>query len=146
MGTKNIEKVYEIAFHLVPTLSESMAESAFKDVKSKINSSGKVIEEEVPSKIELSYPIKHHTRQDDGTFARFIEAYFASVKFKGSSDQVDNLKKTIQQDESILRSLVIESTPESTRTTIEFGKTENESKPEDSNVPEIVETVEEDNN
>lgn len=115
MGNKNTEKVYEVSFHLVPTLDADGVSKAFARVKDAISGVGKVISEESPVLRDLAYTIRHTVRQRDGSYDRFDEAHFGSVKFSSPRGGVKRVEQSLSDDDEVLRFLVLETVAEDTR-------------------------------
>ena len=115
MASKMTQKVYEVSFHLLPTLSEEEAGSVFSSVESLISSDGEVLDTVSPELMDLAYPVRHSVRQEDGSYARHISSYFCSVKFRSPPSFVVSLQKYLQDDNSALRFLVVETVAEDTR-------------------------------
>ncbi len=113
--TKTQEKVYEVGLHIVPDVGDKEVLSVFNSLKTEISSVGEVIDENTPELIELAYTIRHKTRKEDGTYNRYDSAYFGSIKFVSSQEGAVKIKEAIQNNESVLRFLLVETVRESTR-------------------------------
>ena len=115
MGNKKLEKVYEVSFHLIPTLDADSVLKAFERVKKVVSEVGKVISEEQPVLRDLAYMIQHTVRQRDGSYNRYTEAYFGSVKFSAPRGSVKQVEQALMGDDEVLRFLLLETTDEDTR-------------------------------
>ena len=115
MANKNEEKVYEVSFHLVPDIDPDKVSGVFDRVKGIIAEKGEVLSEEQPVKRDLAYTVRHTVRQRDGSYNRYDEAYFGSVKFRALRRDVGQLELTLTQDEEVLRFLLLETVEEDTR-------------------------------
>ena len=113
--TKKISKVYELSFHIIPTLSEKEVADMYAWVNETIGKKAKILSSEEPELGELAYTIRHFVRGEDGLFERFNTSYFASVKFEGEQSFIPTLGKTLREKESILRHIVLETVAEDTR-------------------------------
>ena len=115
MGNKSTEKVYEVSFHLVPTIDDDGVLKAFDRVKGAVSEKGKVLGEEHPVLRDLAYTIRHTVRRRDGSYDRYDEAYFGSVKFSSPRDGVRQVEQSLLGDDEVLRFLVLETSAEDTR-------------------------------
>lgn len=115
MAVKEKEKVYEAGVHYVPTLEPSDAEKKLAEIKDVVSSQGTVLGEEAVQKQDLAYTIRHKVRRQTGTYDRYNESYFGSVKFLTSQEVVRNLQERLHGDEQVLRFLIVETVKDSTR-------------------------------
>ena len=111
MTNKKVRKIYEAGLHLVPTAEEGKVSSVFEDVKASVASESEILSEEVPHLQQLAYTV----RQSDGTYSRYDEAYFGSIKFRASQEGMMKIKQSMQGNENILRFIVLEAVEEDTR-------------------------------
>lgn len=111
---KNEEKtIYEIGYHVVSSVSEEELParvSAIKDVIKK--ESGVLITEDAPSKISLAYPM---SKMEGGKRTMFENAYFGWLKFEVGQDSIGNIKQAFDENNDILRFLIIKTVREDTR-------------------------------
>lgn len=126
MSSKNIEKVYEVSFHLVPTLGESGVQSEFESIKKFMASKGEICGIDEPQVMELAYTIRHKIRGEDGTYDRFVEAYFCSVKYVSTTENVQAVKDALQENENVLRFIIVETNKEDTRAPVEKEEEKND--------------------
>ena len=124
MSSKKKEKIYEIGFHLIPSLDEDTVVKEFDQVHKFVQSLGEVITMQEPQLIELAYTIRHKVRGEDGTYPRFVEAFFCSVKCAIQTDAVQSIKDLLQESENVLRFIIVETVREDTR--VPENKIENE--------------------
>ncbi len=115
MGNKSPEKVYEVSFHLIPTLDADGVLKVFERVKKVVSETGKVLSEEHPVLRDLAYMIRHTVRQRDGSYNRYTEAHFGSVKFSAPRDSVKQVERALLDDDEVLRFLMLETSAEDTR-------------------------------
>ena len=115
MRNKSTDKVYEVSFHLIPTMDADGALVAFERVKKVVSERGKVLSEEHPVLRDLAYTIRHTVRQRDGTYDRYDEAHFCSVKFSAPRDSVKQVEQVLSGDDEVLRFLLLETSAEDTR-------------------------------
>ena len=115
MGNKKTQKIYEISFHLVPDKEEEILRKMREGIKENIAKNGEIIGEEELIHKDLAYTIRHTVRQSDGSYNRYDEAYFGSIKFKASQDAVKKIEQTLRNNEAVLRFLATETVEEDTR-------------------------------
>ena len=115
MANKEMEKVYEVSFHLVPTIPSDAVSGVFERIKGGIAKDGEILSEVFPVLRDLAYTIRHTVRQGDGSYNRYTEAYFGSVKFRSLREHSNNVARMLQDDEEVLRSLLLETVAEDTR-------------------------------
>ena len=109
------EKVYEVSVHYVPTLKEPEVGKKTEELKKAIMSTGEVLGEEPAQKVDLAYTIRHKTRRASGTYDRYSESYFGSVKFRSPQALVRTLHETLQGDDQVIRFLILETVSGDTR-------------------------------
>lgn len=104
--------VYEVGYHLMPTIDESDVLVHVAKIKSLIDErEGIVISEEMPKLITLAYDISKtvNTKKQ-----KFSKAYFGWVKFEMDPTKVLDLKNKIESLPEVLRLLVIKTVKENT--------------------------------
>ncbi len=117
--TNNIEqevpegvRVYELAFHLVPTISESEVAVQFSHLKSLVEKrKGAFISEQAPALMKLTYEVPKTVK---GQKKWYENAYFAWVKFSLDAAEIEGLEKEVKNFESMLRYLLIKTVAEDT--------------------------------
>jgi len=104
--------VYEVAFHIVPTVSPENLPVEFDAVKTILGKGGaEIISEEFPKLRPLAYTM---IKAVGAARHRCDSAYFGWVKFEGTSDIVAELNKVLGASEKILRHLVVKTVRENT--------------------------------
>ncbi|MBT3730049.1 30S ribosomal protein S6 [bacterium] len=105
-------QVYEIGFHIVPTVEESKLSAEVDSIKSLIEKDGGTfITEEFPKNITLAYTI---VKNIEGKIKKFDNAYFGWVKFEMKTDSIVNVKEGLDLNKEVLRYLIIKTVKEST--------------------------------
>ncbi len=100
--------VYELAFHVLPTIAEGEVPEVFASIKSLITSAGgEVIAEEVPQHFELAYEIIKYL---EGRNRKFATAYFGWVRFRLSPEALVALTEEVEGKKELLRYLLIKLT------------------------------------
>lgn len=127
-----ISRVYEIGFHIVPSVSQEDVPREFGNVKAVIEKHGGIfISEEMPKLRSLAYPMFKivGTKKE-----KCNEAYFGWVKFDATSDAIDKIKLEVEKLDTILRVLTIETVRESTfvQPRLASKRPESDKKPESS--------------
>lgn len=107
-------QVYEVGFHIVPSVEEGKIAAEVESIKSYIEKQhGVFIEEEFPKKIALAYTI---TKDTDDKRQKFDKAYFGWIKFEMKTENIINIKDYMDKNKNILRFLIIKTVRESTLT------------------------------
>lgn len=117
---KGHEAIYEIGFHLVPTLTADEAAAAFERMHKALETAeAKILTEESPKKISLAYRIE---RSVAGKREKFTEGYFGFIRFELPEDlgpeeravgeAINALEAMLRGDSHVLRYLLIKTTRE----------------------------------
>ena len=105
-------QVYEIGFHIVPSVDEANVGKEVDIIKALIEKNGGIfIAEEFPKLIDLAYTI---IKGIEGKKERFDTAYFGWIKFEMKTDNIVNVKEEVDHNKNILRYLIIKTVKEST--------------------------------
>ena len=105
-------RVYELGYHLVPTIPEEKIPEASGAVRGMIEKISKeIIAEELPVFIDLAYQV---VKTVDHKNKRFDDAYFGFIKFEASPEGVLKLEEELKKDENVLRHLVVKTLRENT--------------------------------
>ncbi|NCU28216.1 MAG: hypothetical protein EOM85_00890 [Candidatus Moranbacteria bacterium] len=104
--------VYEVGYHLVPTIPEENLGEEVTALKDLLANNGAIfISDEFPKLIELAYEM---TRSISNKKQRFTTGYFGWVKFECSSDQAKVIKELLDKNEKLIRYLLIKTVRENT--------------------------------
>jgi len=111
---KDEEKaIYEIGYHILPSISEEELPAHVSAIKDMIKKeAGVFIMEEAPAKISLAYPM---SKMEEGKRSIFEGAYFGWVKFETQRTHIGNIKHALDENNNVLRFLIIETVREDTR-------------------------------
>lgn len=105
-------RVYELGYHLVPTIAEEQVPQASDAVRGMIEGiSGSIIAEEKPVFIDLAYTIIKVVNHKN---KRFDEAYFGFIKFESDPSEIATLEEALKKDENVLRYMVVTTLKENT--------------------------------
>lgn len=116
MNTKveslNDSKVYEIGYLLVSSLLEEKVQSEVEKIHNLVTKNGgSILSEEFPKKKNLAYQM---IKKIGASNHRFKEGYFGWIKFEIPQSEVNNIKDALNNDNSVLRSLLINTVKENT--------------------------------
>lgn len=101
----SVSSVYEIGYHLIPTLSEEGVAAAVKDITELLKKNGaETVGDRFPVKIPLAYTIQ---KRIAAKIVRFDEAYFGWVAFEMPRDAVAVIKEALDAHPSMLRYIII---------------------------------------
>lgn len=105
-------KVYELGYHLIPTLAEEEVPQYVNKIKDALDSYGAVIiSEEMPKRMELAYTMNPSVKNKKQKFAK---AYFGWIKFEVDTESANAFKKFIEDMDEVFRSLLIITVRENT--------------------------------
>jgi ribosomal protein S6 len=112
--------VYEVGFHIVPTVSPehlAVEVEAVKGILGKVGAT--IIGEEFPRMIPLSYPMLKVVGPKRDYFET---AYFGWVKFEAEPKAAVELKNALDLSEKVLRFLIVKTVRENTMHGHKFAK------------------------
>ncbi len=115
MGNKKTEHIYEVSYHLLPSLSDDERERIVADIRGGVAQEGEILSVEELLRVDLAYTIRHTVRQGDGSYMKYDDAYFGSVKLRAPQEYMQKLHQHLQSNESVLRFLIVETVAEDTR-------------------------------
>jgi len=99
---------YELAFHVLPTVTEGEVTQVFDRLKNLITKAGgSVTAEEMPERFDLAYEIEKYL---EGKRRRFSSAYFGWVRFKLKPSALSHLTEEVDAQKELLRYLFIKLT------------------------------------
>ena len=115
MSEKNTEqsdnkRLYEVGFHLVPSLNEEEVQKGFTHVTEAIAKNEGVLKtSHNPEMRPLAYPI---IKKASGKKNTFTEAYFGYVVFEIEKENIGVFRGEIEKIPGMLRLLLVEISPE----------------------------------
>lgn len=122
-------RVYELGFHLLPTIPEEKISEEFQAIKEVLEKAGgDTVSEDFPKEKVLAYKI---FKEIDGKKTGFEKTYFGWIKFKAMPDGLLVVKKEIEERESVLRFLLVKTVKENTMVSPDPRPSFNEMKPTD---------------
>ncbi len=102
--------VYEVGFHLVPSLEESEAQSLAQKIRAHItDNNAEVIAEGASEKVTLAYTIERATT---GKREKYNQAYFGWIKFAIEREYIPALEKFMRAAPEVIRFLLIQTVRE----------------------------------
>ncbi|PIT96877.1 hypothetical protein COT82_00745 [Candidatus Campbellbacteria bacterium CG10_big_fil_rev_8_21_14_0_10_35_52] len=105
-------QVYELGFHIIPSVEENNIAGEINSIKSAIEKLGGIfVAEGFPKLITLAYTM---TKDIDGKRYKFDNAYFGWIKFEIGKDNIIKVQELIDSNNNILRFLIIKTVREST--------------------------------
>ncbi|MFH0804337.1 MAG: 30S ribosomal protein S6 [Candidatus Zambryskibacteria bacterium] len=112
INNENDSLIYEVGFHLLPTVDESDVLAQSLNIKSIIEESGgTIISEDVPKMTVLAYDI---SKSVNSKKQKFNKAYFGWVKFEIGPSKIAEIKTKIENIMDVLRFLIIKTVRENT--------------------------------
>jgi len=97
--------VYEIGYHLVPTLSEDEVGAALKDITGLLKKhNAEIVGDRAPQKIPLAYAIP---KRVTGKVLRFNEAYFGWVAFETTRNAIAGITEALDSHKAVLRYIIV---------------------------------------
>ena len=135
-------RVYELSYHLLPTIAEGDLVVENDAVKKMITDLGGLpITEEAPELIDLAYAMDKIIKNKREIFHR---GYFGWIKFDIAADQMEALKTALDTHEKVLRFLLIKTVRQDTRAAKKFMQTKPRRAPRTTATPPAAPTKPED--
>lgn len=99
--------IYELGYHLLPSLSEDNIKTEVADIKSVIEKfKGVFLSEEYPKSLRLAYTM---VKKSGSKHIKFNTAFFGWIKFEMTPERVVVLKEAIDKKDTILRFIIIKT-------------------------------------
>lgn len=113
-----LKRVYEIGYHIIPTVHEENLDGVVGSIRSLIEKAGgSFIAEGAPALTRLSYPIEVSER---GKNTEYDRGYFGWIKFEAPAAGVEAIDRSLKTDANILRAMVFRTVREETRARIKM--------------------------
>jgi len=110
-------RVYELAFHLDPELSESDAKKAYDALKEVVTSKGALVAEGEPEKIQLAYTV---SRSENAGRRDFDSSYFSWIAYETDGEGHEAVAEAARNEKRIFRFLDIRTTKDSAKHSAEM--------------------------
>src|SRR3989344_2612988 len=108
-------RIYEIGYHIIPTVKEEDVEKIVGGIRSVIEKSGgSFIAEGAPSLIRLAYPISALAVEGEKR-VEYDRGYFGWIKFESAISAASSLMENLKSDANILRFGIFRTVREDTR-------------------------------
>lgn len=102
--------VYELAFHLLPTLGEDEVSKEIDSLKAYLSkNSATIVGEEAPKQMNLAYTM---IKKQEGKNAKFDTSSFATIKFTAPAEVTVTLEEELRANKNVLRFLIIKTVAE----------------------------------
>lgn len=99
---------YELAFHILPTVTEGEVPDVVNDIKKYIaDAGGEIQDEEAPEHFTLAYEIEKYL---EGKYRKFSSAYFGWIRFTLEPAAMSELVTEVDGHKRLLRHLCIRLT------------------------------------
>ncbi|HVZ75679.1 MAG TPA: 30S ribosomal protein S6 [Candidatus Paceibacterota bacterium] len=111
IAPKDTRHIYEVAFHVLPTVEEAKVADVVERVRMQISKMGaEVLNEQFPAKMQLAYTIE---RANAGKREKYTEGYFGWIKFAVEEREgIPALAEALRADREVLRHLIVETVRE----------------------------------
>ena len=104
-GDEARSSVYEVGYHLLPTLSEDEVQKAVSALMELLKGEGAAfVGDRFPSKIQLAYPV---SRRINSKRSSYDAAYFGWVAFEAPREAVARIKTALDANQNALRYLIV---------------------------------------
>lgn len=111
-GQNDALTVYEISYLILPSLDQTKVDQNVATLKAFVETQGgTLISEENPVFIDLAYPI---TKVVGVIRHKSTTGYFGWMKFELSQTMIENVKKTLDASETVMRYLIVKTVRENT--------------------------------
>ncbi len=104
----NDQRIYEVGFHIVPTIPEDGVAAVVEKIRQALGSA-EIISEQFPQKVALAYTVE---RSNVGKREKYNDSYFGFIKFALEREAVPALEVSLRGMRDILRFLLIETVRE----------------------------------
>ncbi len=101
--------IYEVGFHLVPTIAEDGVGAAVEKIRKIIGDDAEFISEGYPQKMHLAYTVE---RAAQGKREKYGESWFGWIKFAQKREKMPAIEAALNASREVLRSLIIETVRE----------------------------------
>lgn len=105
-------KIYEVGYHIIPDVAIENLSVDVDNIKNFLTKEGvEIISEDFPKLRELAYTM---SKTIGGTRRKFDTAYFGWIKFDAGEVSIAKIKKFFDDNENILRHLLVNTVKENT--------------------------------
>jgi ribosomal protein S6 len=108
-ATTDARPVYEVGFHLLPSIAESEVGAIVDKIRALLGGA-EIISQGAPERMTLSYTIE---RAEQGKRQKFTQSYFGWVKFAADDQSgINALEQSLREMSDIMRFILIKTTRE----------------------------------
>ncbi len=112
-GQADVLRIYEVGYHIIPTVKEEDVEKVVGVIRSVVEESGgSFVAEGAPALTRLAYPM--HTMEGD-KHVEHDRGYFGWIKFEAPIAVANLLNQALKLNSNILRHIVFQTVREDTR-------------------------------
>jgi len=123
-----VSRIYEVGYHISPSVKEEDIEKIVSTIRSFIEKSGgSFIAEGAPTLTKLSYNIPI---VEGGKRVEYDRGYFGWIKFEAASSAARGLEEALKGNGNLLRFIVFQTVREDTRAKIKLGTLREVRRPE----------------
>jgi ribosomal protein S6 len=116
----NDKSVYEVGYHLMPTVDEAETSALVSNIKNLIEGAGgSFISDDMPKMMPLAYDISKNINSKNNIFSK---AYFGWIKFELPSLKIEEIKKGLEKNVQILRFILLKTVRENTMYQPKFSR------------------------
>lgn len=128
--------IYEVGFHIATTLPEEKLAGEVTKIKDVLENAGvAMVSEEFPKRMQLAYTIE---KKNQGGTIKHDSAYFGWIKFEVDSSKIAEIKEELDQNDNIVRFIIVKTVRENTMPVKNFAKKSDDSKEEKTEITEEV--------
>lgn len=114
---KDSRPLYEIGFHVVPTVEESKVGDIVEQLKKEVaKAGGELVGEKFPQKMVLAYVVERSlagASSEAGKHEKYTESYFGWIRFVTEERAgIPSVEDHLRKDKNILRYLLVQTLPE----------------------------------
>lgn len=109
MSIEARKELYEIGVHFVASLAETQAQAAYKTLQDNLSKKADIVTVGDLDLIDLAYTM---VTTIDRKNERFDSAYFGTITFTSTPDQIAAFDSKLTQDENVLRHIIIKTVPD----------------------------------
>ena len=132
---KEKTQVYELGYHVVPTISEGELGAVVSSLKDKITEKGATFrQEEFPTECRLEYTV---IKDIENKKERFDRSFFGWLKFEMSPEAVLEIDEYASADSKIIRYLLVKTVAENTVAGKKFSSKGKRDSSKEKDVPQL---------
>lgn len=118
---ESIVRIYEIGYHIVPTVAEDQIEGTVSSIRAIIEKrGGNFIAEGAPAIVRLAYDMEARIpgEGDGDKRVSHDRGYFGWIKFEGPKELAPELEEALKANPKFLRHIIFQTVREETRARI----------------------------